>query len=167
MPNSVTAVPPQLLWSPAWIQYWLLYHCTTILSVLTLIRRFYWTFSKIVYNLVAIGILEAVKTVSPKLFASHLCSFLLSSKSVRAVKKSWCLHSLIFHRSQFNVALCVVGGYPDSVFDKHCANESSITVQPSSCNSIRCFTYWSQWIGVKATASSFPRGRQAPSSCPS
>ena len=30
--------------------------CTTILSVLTLIRRFYWTFSKVVYK-VAIGII--------------------------------------------------------------------------------------------------------------
>ena len=33
-----------------------LFYCTTILSVLTLIRGFYWTFSKVVYK-VAIGII--------------------------------------------------------------------------------------------------------------
>ena len=32
-------------------------------------------------------IIQDVKTVSPKLFASHLCSLLLPSKSVRAVNK--------------------------------------------------------------------------------
>ena len=45
----------------------------------------------------------------------------------------------ISHKSQFNVALCDVGGYPNTVFGMHCANESSITVQV--CNHLRAIVY--------------------------
>ena len=51
-------------------------------------------------------IIEAVKTVSPKLFASHLCSFLLSSKGVRAVKKE--LLFAQFDISQKPIQRCTV-----------------------------------------------------------